>query len=306
VPKETPITIDPKALDWGRLSPLAFRAKDVTEGLYSGIHRSIRRGSGVEFGGHRDYVPGDDLRWLDHRAMMRHGKLLVRQFEMETERTLNLILDATPSMAFRSKTAPGAKLAYAALIAAAAARVALSGGDTVSLEWLGGANAAGLRPQGGKAVFERLVDALQRVEVSGDNLGEQAALSLSNIARRHRRGSVTVLFSDLLDLPEDVDELFFGLCGQGRLVFALRVLDPEERTFPFDGAVRLKSSESSRVVETDAGQVREEYLAALEQKRLHYHERLLGHGGQVIDCTTSDDPIAVLASLLRAAQRRSA
>ena len=30
----------------------------------------------MEFGGHRSYVPGDDLRFLDRRATMRHGQLL--------------------------------------------------------------------------------------------------------------------------------------------------------------------------------------------------------------------------------------
>ena len=53
------------SIDWGRLAPLRLRARSIADGVYAGAHRSTRRGPGVEFGGHRPYVPGDDLRWID-------------------------------------------------------------------------------------------------------------------------------------------------------------------------------------------------------------------------------------------------
>jgi hypothetical protein len=56
-------------IDWGSLAPLRLRARVVAEGVYAGAHRSARRGAGVEFGGHRPYVPGDDLRWLDRASI---------------------------------------------------------------------------------------------------------------------------------------------------------------------------------------------------------------------------------------------
>src|SRR5579863_8568126 len=121
------------ALDWGSLAPLRLRSRLVAEGVYAGAHRSARRGAGVEFGGHREYVPGDDLRWLDRRSLLRHDRLLVRQFETDTDRALGLLVDASASMGFRSARAPGAKLAFAAVVAAALGRVALAGGDPVGL-----------------------------------------------------------------------------------------------------------------------------------------------------------------------------
>src|ERR1700745_1820346 len=97
------------ALDWGSLAPLRLRARLVAEGVYAGSHRSARRGAGVEFGGHRQYVPGDDLRWLDRRSLLLHDRLLVRQFETETDRALRLVVDATASMGYRGREAPAAK-----------------------------------------------------------------------------------------------------------------------------------------------------------------------------------------------------
>ncbi len=65
------------------------------------------RGSGVEFGGYREYVPGDDLRWLDRRSLLRHDRLVVRQFETETDRTLSLLVDASASMGYRGSGRSG-------------------------------------------------------------------------------------------------------------------------------------------------------------------------------------------------------
>ena len=112
-------------IDWGAISPLRLKAALVAEGVYSGMHRSRRRGAGVEFGGQRPYVPGDDLRFLDRRSLMRHDRLMLRQFETETERAVWICVDASASMAYRSPEAPGAKLAYAALLGAALTRVCL-------------------------------------------------------------------------------------------------------------------------------------------------------------------------------------
>jgi uncharacterized protein (DUF58 family) len=82
-------------IDWGQLAPLRLKARAVAEGVYAGMHRSARKGAGVEFGGQRPYVPGDDLRFFDRRALLRHDRLMVRQFETETDRALWLCVDAT-------------------------------------------------------------------------------------------------------------------------------------------------------------------------------------------------------------------
>lgn len=294
------------SLDWGKLAPLALRARGVADGIYAGTHRSARRGAGIEFGGHRDYVPGDDLRWLDRRAMMRHDKLLVRQFETETDRTLRLVIDATASMGFRSEDAPGAKLAYAGLVAAALARTALSGGDPVSLDWIGGKNTHRIPSMGGREAFDRLVAAIESVEPEGDLVDDSATLdrALTAVGRSARRGAVIVVLSDLVDLPASAAERTAALSTHGRSVVVARILDPVEATFPFRGPVRLVAGEGGIVSETDATAAREGYLKALERQALRWDDSLIQHGGRLVRATTSDDPIETVRSLLLAAEGR--
>src|SRR5690606_38511941 len=280
-------------LDWGSLVPLRLKAQTVAEGIWAGSHRSPRKGSGVEFGGHRDYVPGDDLRWLDRHALMRHGKLMVRQFETETDRTVSILIDASRSMAFRSQRAPGAKLAYAALLAAALAKVALAGGDPVGLDWLGGGDTRPLRASAGRDTFDRLVATLESANPTGSPGDDDIARTVARAARQMPRGAVMVLFSDLLDLPKATAEAFAALGARDRILLAVRVLDPVEAEFPFDEPVRLKASEGQTVIETDGSMAREGYLAALEELARHWEEQLVPRGGRLVRATTADDPIQV-------------
>ena len=237
------------ALDWGELVPLRLRARHVADGVYAGGHRSPRRGAGIEFGGHRSYVPGDDLRWLDRHALMRHGRLMIREFETETDRALFLIVDASASMGFRSAKAPGAKLAYAAVLAAALARIAVGGGDPVALSWIGGANPRPLPAMGGREAFERVVGVLEGAEAGGDLHLDVAAVerAFAAVARNAGRGAVIVLLSDLIDLPPGTLERFlraFDAGPRARRPCACSIRS--KHRFPFEGPLRLRAAEGRR------------------------------------------------------------
>jgi uncharacterized protein (DUF58 family) len=293
------------AIDWGEIAPLRLRARQVAEGVYAGAHRSSLRGAGIEFGGYREYVPGDDLRWLDRRSLLRHDRLVVRQFETETDRTLSLLVDASASMGYRGEGAPGAKVAFASLLAAALARVALAGGEPVSLTFLGGAwRGAPLNvPRGsGRDQFERIVSSLERAEPGGDALADPAILdrSVQTLVRGTRRGAIVVVFSDLLDLPDGAETRIAEMAPNGRVLVVVQTLDPAEASFPFTGTVRLRALEGSAVVETDAATARERYLAALGALTQRWRDAVVRRGGRFVLATTSDPPVQVVRDIVRA------
>src|SRR6516165_10267404 len=55
--------LDPAILARVGFTPLLARV--VVEGFLSGLHTSPFHGFSVEFAEHREYVPGDDLKYLD-------------------------------------------------------------------------------------------------------------------------------------------------------------------------------------------------------------------------------------------------
>lgn len=285
-------------LDWGAFAPLRLKARSAAEGAWSGVHRSVRKGAGVEFAGHRAYVHGDDLRFIDRHALMRHGTLMLREFETETDRAVYLVLDASSSMGFRGGRAPGAKLAYAAVLAAALSWVAIRGGDRVALDWIGGRGRPLPRASGNEA-FERLVGALEDADASGGVGPRELDEALASVERRAGRGALVIVMSDLLDLPPDAPSRLAALASKGRALCVVQTLDPDELELPYDGPVRLQALEGDLVVDTDAPRVREEYLRALEGLRTTYREALVGRGAELVALATTDDPTEALRRILR-------
>jgi uncharacterized protein (DUF58 family) len=292
-----------RGVDWGTLAPLRLRARVVAEGVYAGAHRSARKGAGVEFGGHRAYTPGDDLRHLDVRSLLRHDHLLVRQFETETDRALRLVVDSSASMGYRGTRAQGAKFAWAALVAAALARVAIKSGDPIGLSFIGGSPDTRPVPvRGGREVFERVVDALESQSAIGDAFADVSVLdnAIGAIVRAARRGSIVVLLSDLLDLPAQAPQRIAAITTRGCVLVVVQVLDPDEQDFPFDETVRLRALEGGTSVETDEG-ARERYLAALAAEQELWRSTMVGRGAKFVTMTTDRDPAQAVRAIVEAA-----
>jgi uncharacterized protein (DUF58 family) len=294
------VTVLREKLDWGAFAPLRIKARSLADGVYAGNHKSPRRGSGVEFGGHRAYTPGDDLRYIDRHALMRHGTLLIREFETETDRDLWLFVDATKSMSYVGPGGPGPKYGYAALLAAALAYIAVRTGDRVALDFLGGKNARSIPPRAGRDAFERVIAALEDVEPDGDLSGDRTLVehALGQAQRSARRGAIQVVLTDLLDLPAGSLETLSALTTRGRSLQVIQVLAPAEREFPFEGSVLLRSLEGKNIVETDAALARQKYLAALAAAQAEAERELVPRGGRLHKCVTTDPPEELVRRIL--------
>src|SRR6059058_5783152 len=112
---------DPQTLS--RLSRLQLRARLVVEGVISGLHRSPYHGFSVEFAQHREYTPGDEIRYVDWKVFGRSDRFYIKEFEEETNLKAYLLMDASDSMSYRS--GPLSKLEYGAIMAAALASLML-------------------------------------------------------------------------------------------------------------------------------------------------------------------------------------
>ncbi|HEX2872773.1 MAG TPA: DUF58 domain-containing protein [Polyangiaceae bacterium] len=287
-------------LDWGAFAPLRLKARSVADGVYAGSHKSPRKGSGVEFGGHRAYVPGDDLRYIDRHALMRHGELLIREFETETDRDLWLFVDATKSMSYTGPGGPGPKYGFAALIAAALAYIAVRTGDRVALDFIGGKGTRPIPPRSGRDAFERIAIALEDAEPDGDLSADRGVLeqALGQAQRSARRGAIQVVLTDMLDLPGGSLETLTTLTTRGRMLQVIQVLSPAERDFPFEGAVQLRALEGKTLIETDAALSRQNYLAALAAAQKSAEQQLLPRGGRLLKCATNDAPEELVRRIL--------
>jgi uncharacterized protein (DUF58 family) len=119
------MTLDPALL--ARLGPLQVRARKVMEGVLTGLHKSPHHGQSVEFAEHKEYAPGDEIKYIDWRAFAKLDKYYVKRFEMETNLRALLVVDASGSMAYGRGAMT--KLQYAAVCAGALAYLLSRQGD---------------------------------------------------------------------------------------------------------------------------------------------------------------------------------
>ncbi len=64
----------------------------------SGDFAGHSAGSSLDFHDHREYAPGDDPRHLNWQAYARTGNFTMKQFREEVRPTIDILLDASPSM----------------------------------------------------------------------------------------------------------------------------------------------------------------------------------------------------------------
>src|SRR5437867_1703579 len=112
-----------------RLEQLQLLAQRRAKSSAKGERRSRARGQSVEFADHRNYVAGDDFRYLDWNLYGRFERLFLKLYEEERELPVRIFLDASESMTFGEPR----KFDFARQVAAAVGYVALAGFDRVSV-----------------------------------------------------------------------------------------------------------------------------------------------------------------------------
>lgn len=89
----------------------------------AGFHAGSQRGVSLDFSDYREYHPGDDVRSLDWNVYARTDRLVVKLYHEEVSPHVDIVLDASASMALENSKS-SALFGLGALFAAAAA-----GGD---------------------------------------------------------------------------------------------------------------------------------------------------------------------------------
>jgi uncharacterized protein (DUF58 family) len=247
-----------------------LRARRIVEGYVAGMHRSPYHGFSIEFAEHREYAPGDDLRYLDWKVFGRTDKFYLKQFEEETNLVCSLLLDTSESMCYRSAAAPMSKLDYARCVAAALAYLVLRQQDSVGLATFDREVRASVRPSSNPSHWEQLIRVMEESVPR-----EKTAVGpiFHDLAERIRRRGIVVIVSDLFD---DVDAMLAGLKHfrhRRHEVIVFHVLDPAELEFPFDAATRFRGLEGWADVVVEPRALRRAYLDQFDR-----YLRRLQHG----------------------------
>ncbi|HXS99747.1 MAG TPA: DUF58 domain-containing protein [Elusimicrobiota bacterium] len=255
--------------DQARLKGLGFSPKRPHAQGAVGRHRTLARGFSRDFTSHRPYAAGDEARAIDWKAYARLDRYYVREYRAEDRVTLMVLLDASASMTFRGGGRES-KLDVARRAAAGLAWIALAQGDEAGLAAVGGAAKADLRPRGGAGQLAAFDDSLSAVSAGAE---ADLAAALESSAERLPRRAAVVVISDLMGDPARVLKALRRLSVGRRELMVLRVLDPEEREFPYEGSLRIEGLEGGTLM-LDAAEAAPAYREAFARQEEAYRGAL--------------------------------
>ncbi|MBX3451836.1 MAG: DUF58 domain-containing protein [Planctomycetaceae bacterium] len=161
----------------------------------AGVRLSKLRGRGSDFDRLREYRRGDEYRVIDWKATARVQDLISREYSVERNQNLLLVLDAGRSMC---NTADGVSHFDRAMNAAIlTAYVALRQGDTVGLMISSSHMKRWVAPVRGRSGIERLIS--QVYDVEADYEATDYGLMAEDLRRRQRKRSLVVVLTHALD-----------------------------------------------------------------------------------------------------------
>lgn len=243
-----------------RIRSLELRAKVIMEGFWKGLHRSLQHGFSAEFSEYRQYVPGDDPRFIDWKVMARSDRSYVKKFEEETNLRCQLLLDVSASMAYGSGTYT--KLDYAATLAATLALFLREQGDAAGITLFDERIVEHLPAQGRSGQWHALLLHLQKAHASAK--GHAKRFPLRTLGELVKRRAMLVMISDFL-VPLDKLERDMGLLtAMQHDVVIFHVMDPEELDFTFKDAAAFTEAESGGKLLLDPVAARKGYLQKLQ------------------------------------------
>jgi uncharacterized protein (DUF58 family) len=255
--------LDPQFL--ARLEQLELVSRKIFLGRLKGERRSKRKGQSVEFADYRNYVVGDDLRFLDWNLYARLDRLFLRLFMEEEDLHFSLLIDNSLSMDFGTPT----KLHYAKQITAALGFIGLVNLDRVVVEAFNDRITERMPALRGRRSLWRLLDFLQKIEPAGPSDLRQA---LRTFSLRCSGKGVVVLLSDMMD-KNGYEEALRYLVARQLDIYVIQILSQEEIEPEVVGDLRLVDVEDEDVAEiTVSGPLLKRYKQNLAAYRASLHE----------------------------------
>src|SRR5438477_1560787 len=224
-----------------RLEQLELVSRKIFLGRLKGERRSKRKGQSVEFADYRNYVVGDDLRFLDWNLFARLDRLFIRLFMEEEDLHFYILLDNSLSMDFGTPS----KLHYARQLAAALGFIGLVNMDRVVIEAFNDRLTQSMPAVRGRRSLWRMMDFLQKIEPAGPSDLRKA---LRTFSLKSSGKGIVVLLSDLMD-KGGYEEALRYLVARQMDIYVIQILSQEEIEPEIVGDLRLVDIEDEDIAE---------------------------------------------------------
>lgn len=256
---------------------IEFLAKQLVEGFITGLHRSPFHGFSVEFAEHRLYNTGESTRHIDWKVYAKTDRLYTKRYEEETNLRCQLLLDISPSMYYPEKSKQ--KILFGLLASASIAYMLQKQKDAISLCTFSDTvqlhTPTKSTPSHLNKIFIALQNLWENVETPPEKDIYKVAVTdtLHQIADKVPRRSLVVIFTDMIERPENNDhEALFSalqhLKHNQHEVLLFNLMDREteyDLNFPNRPTIFVDVETNERVKLDNPAMAREQYKKRKEE-----------------------------------------
>ena len=277
-----------------RIRRLELFSRFRVEGFLNGVNRSVFKGFSSDFLQHRQYFPGDNLRYLDWRVYGKSEKLFIREFEELSTARVSVIVDVSNSMGYRDESF--SKHQFAIRCAALFFYLAFFHTDSASFTAFNTARTVTTPFGSSKKHLHRLLRMLVDTDVGGQT-DFVHGLQESTASIRHK--GLTIVLSDFMDEPEKIVRSIARLRFAGSDVIAMQIYDPSERQLNFNSLTRFHDMENNEIIVVDPLLIQNEYQQAFDNHMVAMKDCCRRHGFDYVALAVADDYDVPLMAYVR-------
>lgn len=275
-PKTT--LLDPAFM--ARLDQLDVMSRKMLAGKMKGERRSKRRGQSVEFADYRNYVVGDDLRFIDWNIYARLDRLFLKLFLEEEDLALYVLVDVSKSCDYGTPN----KAFYLKQVAAALGYIGLVNYNRVSVIAMADGIVDETGALRGRRRVAQMIDFLQKLQPTGASHFTEAC---RRFALQHRQKGVCVVLSDFF-IKEGFETGLRYVAGGKYDLFCVQVLSPQEIDPDLQGDLKLRDVEDDDMAEVSiTGPLVKQYKANLNAYCLALKDFVTRRGGTYLFTSTA-------------------
>jgi len=275
-------SLDPELL--AKIKEIEIYTRRLLAGGFMGGGRSSVKGAGLEFEQMRDYVAGDDVRYIDWNASSRLDRLVVREYIEEKNKTILLVVDVSSSMFFGSPKGH-TKQENVQQLASVLALVSSYAQDKVGLVMFSDRVECFVPPRQGthhvRAIMEHLFSHVPA------HSGTSMRAALDFVARLKMRNALVFLISDFLD--ESPAQQLCMVANKHDLITIL-CKDAYEYALPAVGLLPVMDTESGEHAVLDLRKRGARAIADFLQESVQVRTGQLKRAGAHVISVTSDRP----------------
>lgn len=277
-----------------RVRKIEIKTRGLSRQIFAGEYHSAYKGRGMAFSEVREYQYGDDIRSIDWNVTARFNHPYIKIFEEERELTVMLLIDASGSREFGSRSM--LKKNMITEIAAVLAFSAIHNNDKIGVIFFTNKVEKYISPQKGRKHILHVIRELINFQPENKNTDLSEPLRyLTNVIKKR---CTAFILSDFI-APDFEKPL--RIAGSKHDIAALEIYDKRETGIPDVGMLKLIDAESGyeKIIDTSNKRIRDMYADRWEKRHQKALEVFSKCGVDTTMISTDEDYVKPLIKLFK-------